>query len=305
MTIVDFSVVLIGALFGIYAVCASVECGIVLKMLTPGHASRKLFTPLWEVTNVFLVFGFTAMAMLFNGAINSISHALTTTLAVALVSLLVRACVALAIFYIWPEDELPSWLTWLLAATTFLVPLSFAAAGIYLLSGQLFWSSWLGWVLELSTLLGLAATGLLFVNRRSGDKPRAFGEAVAGLWLLSLGCVLPLVSLHTNDRLQHWPLLALVISSGITLAALLARYVELRRLKLWFFAALLVFLTPILLGLANRPDLIAGKLSLASAYGAQAYGSAIVIGLVVMLPLIVLGGWLFWKLFSVQDSSKT
>jgi len=305
MTIVDFSVVLIGALFGVYAICASIECGIVLKMLTRGPANRRLFAPLWEITNVFLVFGFTALAMLFNGALNDISRALTATLAVALVSLLVRACVVLAIFYIRGDEELPLWLVGLLALTTFLVPLSFASAGIYLLTGHLFWASWIGAVAGLAALSGLAGTGLLFVNRRSGSKSLALGEALAALWLLALGCALPLVSLHTANRLSHDSLLVLVVLAGLVLTAFLGKYVGLLRVTLWLPAAAVSLLAPVILGWANRPYLISGQLSLSSAYGAQTYGRAIIIALAVMLPLILLGGWLFWRLFNSQDATKT
>lgn len=302
MNILDFSVILVAALFGIYGLGSAVECGLVLKMMGGDESSRKLFTPLWGVTNVSLVFGFTALAMLFNGGLTQLSHALTATLSVALISLLLRSCIVLAIFYIKHNDNLPPWLTWLLAITTFLIPLSFAASGVYLLTGQLFWHSLIGWLMTLSALTGLVSFGLLFVSRKQGTGRRNFGELVYAVWLLVLGCFLPLAVVHSSGALEPGPFVLIAGSAVVGLAFLVIRFTGWLRAPLWPIAGLILLATPLALAWANRPYLISGKLTLQAAYGAQAYGSAIVAGLIIMLPLICVGGYLFWKLYSKPNS---
>lgn len=301
MNLINFSLILIGLLFGLYAVCASIETGVVLRMAARDQASRRLFTPLWELTNVLLVFGFTALAMLFNGALNSLSQALLATLGVALFALLLRACVVLTIFYVWRHDILPNWLTCALAAGTLLVPLSFAAAGVFMLTGQNFWQSLLGWVLMVTALLGLVAPGLLYLNRRSAKRQALFGELSFALWLLLMGCVLPLSVVHTSNDLQQWPVAVLTLASAVGLFWLMLSFISRRSARVWWGAMLLALAAPSLLAWADRPYLIAGKLTLAAAWGAQAYGRAIVIGLAAMLPLLLVGFYVFWRLFADEN----
>ena len=296
MSLIDASVLLISALLGIYALASAVEYGIVLKMLARDEASRKMFTPLWEVTNVFLIFGFTGLSILFNGALTHLSHALIGTLGVAIVIMLVRACLVLSIFYIKDSDTISRWLLWPFALATFLAPLSFTAAGVYMLTGQLFWRSVIGCVLMLGAITGLAAVGLLIMNRKSKARDQLSGRLAAAVWFLILGCVLPLLTQHVANNFQGWPIAALVGISALGLGLMILELEH--KLRLWQYAALACVAVPVLLALANRPYLISGQLSLASAYGAQTYGSVIVIGLAVMLPLITLGGWLFIKLLS-------
>ena len=298
MNLVDTSMILIAALFAIYGLASAVEYGIMFKMLGRDEPSRAMFTPLWEVTNVFLVFGFTGLAILFNGALSNLSHQLMGTIGAAIILMLVRACLALSIFYIKTHASVPRWQLWLFAATTFLVPLSFASAGIYLLSGQLFWHTLLGWNLMLAAVAGLSGVGLLIMNRRANLRQRLAGQLAFCVWLLLLGSVLPLVWQHSRANLVLWPLLGLTGLSLLGLGLLGIDLAGRTLVKLWQYAAAVCLATPILLALTNRPYLIAGKLTLASAWGAQTYGSAIVIGLAVMLPLLALGGWLFIKLLS-------
>jgi len=296
MSIIDASVLLISALFSIYALASAVEYGIVFKMLGRDQASRKLFTPLWEITNVFLVFGFTGLAILFNGALTHLSHALMGTLGAAIVLMLIRSCLVLSIFYIRNDDIIPSWLLWPFALVTFLVPLSFSSAGVYLLTGQLFWRSVVGATLIVGATAGLAAVGLLVVNRKQKLKDQFAGQLTFIVWLLILGCILPLLVQHVSNNLQQWPLAVLVGLSTVGLGLVLA---GLRRgIRLWQYAALVCLMVPILLAWADRPYLVSGQLTLSASYGAQTYGTAIVIGLIVMLPLIILGGWLFIVLFN-------
>lgn len=305
MNIINAAILIIAGFFAAYGVACSVECGIVLKMLTKDKVSRRMFTPLWEITNVLLVFGFTALAILFNGALASLSQALISTLSVALFAMLARACLVLFIFYIKDEDTLGHLWVWLLAITSFLVPLSFAAAGIYLLTGQLFYQSWLGAILGLSTLIGLIGGGLVMVNRKQTGRRLLPGELVMALWYLLLGCVLPLVVTHKDTGLNQLPILIMCLGSGAGLVLILASSIGFKLIKLWQSVVLSILAAPLLLAWANEPYLINAKLTLRAAYGAQTYGSAVVLGLFIMLPFIALGGWLFLKLLPAQTSKKS
>lgn len=301
MTIIDASVLLIAAFFSLYALTSAVEYGIVLKMLSRDKTSRKMFTPLWEVTNVFLVFGFTGLAFLFNGALTHLSRELMGTLGVALVTMLARACLVLSVFYIRDEDHLPDWQVRFFGAATFLVPLTFTASGVYLLTGQLFWNTLLGWTLMLAAAAGLSAAGLLFVNRKARGRALLFPKLTFATWFLLLGCVIPLVVAHTDSLLAQGPIAILVLLSAGGLGLMLLRFMKVRYISLWPYAALVIFLAPLLLAWANRPYLVSGKMTLAQAFGAQTYVSAVVIGLAIMLPLILLGFWLFARLMDMPE----
>lgn len=296
MTMIDASVLLASAFFALYGLAAAIECGLVLRMLGRDQRSRAMFTPLWEVTNVFLVFGFTLLAMLFNGALSQLSHALIATLSVALFTMLARAALVLGIFYIKDEDRVSRLLAGLLAVATFLVPLSFGAAGIYLLTGQTFYHTLLGSLLMASTVFGLAGVGLATATRNQTERAMLPGAMILAVWFLLLGCAVPLAVTHSGSVLSQNPILAISLLSAAGLALMLLRAMGLKLVRTWQFSLFACLAVPILLAWANRPFLVSAKLSLVSAYGAAAYGHAIVIASLVMLPLIVLGGWLFIKL---------
>ena len=301
MSMVDAGLLLAASFFSLYALACALECGIGLSLLGLGGDSARaqsLFTPFWEVTNVFLVFGFTTLGVLFNSSLQTISHALLSTLAVGLISLLLRACIVLKIFYV--NAGRPKRLEILLfSICNFVIPLSFTAAGAYLVTGQLFWHTLLGWLIMLAAFLGLTAIGLLSVER---IKKQSLGNLAYVLWLLVLGCLLPLTIAHTNKGLQQWPIALLALLSFAGLLALLLNFIARMRLLLLATTVIVGLSAPLLLAWANRPYLINGQLTLANAYGAQAFGSVVIIGLIVTLPVILLGGWLFYKLIKTPLS---
>ena len=302
MTLVDASVLLISVFFALYGLSSAIECGLMLKMLARDSRSRTMFTPLWEVTNVFLVFGFTALAMLFNGALGTLSHALIATLSVALFTMLARACLVLGIFYIRDDDKIGGFLTWLLAVGTYLVALSFSAAGIYLLSGADFYHTLLGSLLMLATFVGLSGVGLILTGRSQAQRKLVPAELVLALWYLLLGCVVPLAVTHSGSLLNQKAILALSILAGLGLALMLMRAMGFRAIKVWQFTALASLVVPVLLAWSNRPFLISGQLRLSDAFGASSYGRAVVAGLIIMLPLMAVGGWLFVKLLPRREA---
>ena len=298
MSLVDASMLTAAIFFAIYGLACSVECGIALSFLAGRQKqTRKYFTPLWEVTNVFLVFGFTTVAMLFNNALSALSHALLSTLVVGLFALLIRACVALVLFY-WRPDHLPKWGASIFALTCFAIPLSFTAAGVYLLTGQLFWQTLVGWMLMLSALLGIVAIGQLAINDQSDPRKLLSNELLFAAWLLFLGSFLPLSILYSGSYLQKWPVAAIGLLSILGLLVAYLVTTGRTKFKLKYYAGLIGLATPLLLALANRPYLVQGKIKLADGFGAASYAGAFLLGSVIIFPLVVLGFWLFIKLMN-------
>ncbi len=296
MNLVNGSLLVAAIFFALYGLACSVECGVALSFLA-GHQkrTRKYFTPLWEVTNVFLVFGFTSVAMLFNNALPVLSHALLSTLVIGLLALLLRACIALVLFY-WRPDDVPKWGAWLFALTCFAIPLSFTAAGVYLLTGQMFWQTLVGVMLMASALLGIVAIGSLALGRSSDPKKLISDEVLLAAWLLFLGSLLPLSVVYSGAHLQHWPIAAIDL---LSILGLLLAYVVTSgktNFKLKYYAGFVGLVTPLLLAWANRPYLVNGKIKLDDAFGASSYAGAFLLGSAIIFPLVALGLWLFIKL---------
>lgn len=298
---IDAAMLLIVVMFSLYAIACAVECGVALALLNDQTSrSRRYFTPLWEITNVFLVFGFTGLAYLFSGAVSQLSQALTSILAIALVAFLVRATLVLSIFYL-ADKEISKSFVGLFAICCFAIPLSFTAAGAYLFTGQQFWHSFTGWLVMASAVLGILSLGLLSINQSRRQAALLSNELIFAAWMLVVGSALPLSTIIAMPHMQKWPLLTLSFLSIIGLFMALLALTTKPKIKLWKIAAMVSLTTPLLLALANRPYLIAGELKLSDAYSAAPYINTFVIGSLIIAPLIVLGFWLFWKLIRMPD----
>lgn len=305
MSFADASLVVVAVLFGIYGVFCAVECGIALTMLSPNLSGPKNnrrnlpFTPLWEVTNVFLVFGFTGLTVLFNNSLNLLSHAVLSTLTVGFIALLARACLGLYIFY-QSKSRISAFVKALFLLSNLAIPLSFAGAGAYLLTGQTFWQSGTGWLLMLASFLGLLSIGLAFNSSHHGLTRSLF----AG-WLLVLCFAVPRQLASAGSDLHTLsPLAVLALAGGLLLLA--ATISDVRKSKSWvrYYAAVIGFFAPLCLILSIHPYLIAGQLSLNDAFGAQAYAAVVLVGLIATLPLTVVGFYVFAKLLKMPVLDK-
>jgi cytochrome bd-type quinol oxidase subunit 2 len=307
MSIQLLSFMLVIALFSVYGWMSSIECGVALVRLLPKLSdnpklSNDSFTPIWEVTNVFLVFGFTGFGILFNNGIIAVSKAVLSVIAVAMLALLTRAIVVLYLFY---HSNIMGlhWLNGLFLITSFITPLGFGAAGIYLLTGQAFWQSQIGWVLGGSLLSGLLALSLAFVawrNQTQIRNLRTLNLLANLLFVLTIFVLLRLIP----DYLPH--LLGVsIVAFAITVAgaAVIQTMFLIAKLEdyMWWILSPMALVLPTLLALANRPYLVFPSLTINQAYGAQAYGAAALIGLGVIFPVMLLG---FWLLFKLLPSSK-
>lgn len=295
MSLIDASLLAAAIFFALYGLACSIECGVAINLLFGDKQnSRRFFTPIWEVTSIFLVFGFTTLAMVFNNALPVLSRALLSTLLIGFFALLIRACAALMLFYLRP-DHSPKWVVWLFGLTCFLVPLSFSAAGIYLLTGEPFWSSIVGFMLMICVILGIVAIGKLFLDGQTDTKKKWSGLVLYSAWLMALGSFLPLAIIYSGIGLQKWAVATLDLLSitGLLLAYLVIS--EKTKFKLKYYAGFVGLVAPLLLALANRPFLFRDRVNLAEAYGAASYTGAFLVGSVAILAAAALGFWLFVK----------
>lgn len=305
MSFADASLIILSILFGVYGVFCAVECGIALTMFRPGlggpakNRKKLAFTPLWEITNVFLAFGFIGFAVLFSNGLKEVSSAILSTLSVGFVALLARACLALYIFY-QQKKEISNWVKALFLLSNFAIPLSFAGAGAYLLTGQTFWQSGTGWLLMLAAFLGLLSVGLAFNSTRRGLVSNLFA-----MWLLVLCFAVPRQLANVGGDLRApAPLAVFVLIGGLLLLA--TAISDMRKAKSWvrYYAAVIGFLAPLCLIFSIHPYLVAGKLSLNDAFGAQAYAPVVLTGLFAALPLIAIGFYVFGKLLKMPVLDK-
>lgn len=288
--------------FAIYGLACSVECGIALSMLNPPSKVRRYYLPLWEITNVFLIFGFIGLSVMFSHALSALSSALLSTLALGLVALLTRSVLGLSVFYV-DSKRWQRTLAWLFLIVSFAVPLIFAAAAAYLFTGQLFWQSLTGITLMAATFLGVTSLGLVSMDHPRRASSLISNEMIYATWLLVLGTALPLSTYVAMPHIKKLPLLTLSFLCILGLLMVLIALTAKPKIRLWQTAAIISFASPLLLALANQPFLVAGKITLAEAFSGQAYLTTFVIGTFVMLPLIALGFWLFWRLLRAPSDS--
>lgn len=251
------------AAFSVYNVLSGVELGVALMRLEPRLApvqpARRVFTPRWELTNILLVAGLAGLAVRFNDAATAIAQATWPVLAVGLLALLLRAGFLTYLFATRtrPGGRLPNYA---FALASFAVPLSLGSAGIYMLTGEPFWQSGVGVALFASLLAGLLALAfgfIYYVGGRQAPQGVVLVSRVCNLVLAGL-LALVLVGVLRGDasHLLNLPYAYLaVIASGIVLlqAVWLAAN---REWRMWWCLAVLAFLAPFLMCLANYPYLV-------------------------------------------------
>ncbi len=312
MPVINIALFLVMLLFGCYASLSAFELSIALLKLLPGNAkladkNKQYFTPIWEITNVFLVFGFTSFVVFFNRAVVPISELVLTVLGVGLTALLIRAAVVLYGYY-YKNSQGITTANILFVLSSITVPLSFTAAGITLLTGKQFYCNNMGWSLILTSVAGLltlATSFALYIHRKDQHIFLYQICMFVALMYSILAAVTIQISTHSvDDRLISWPFLfwsGLVILSFITIA-LTVLYKKLQ--MLWMYFALLTLVTPVLLAFSNVPYLAFPNLQIQPSYGAEAYGAAAIIGLAAIFPIIALGFFLFTRLYFISAKGK-
>lgn len=255
--------------FGLYGLLSGVELGVALMRVEPRLApvklSKKVFTPRWEITNVLLLLGCLGMFSVSPEAAEVIIRDAWPILLVGLAALVLRAAL-LAYLFVHKSAPGGRLLNYLFAAVSLVVPLSLGAAGIYMVTGDLFWESSIGLTLFGSLLVGMLGLGFGFVYYVGGTKApqgvvmlsRLFSMALAGILAVILLSVLNGGGSHLFNLSYSY---LAVIAAGIVLAqsVFMASGKEWR---MWWCLAGLAILAPFLLGLANYPYLIFPEVTL-------------------------------------------
>ena len=304
MSMPEFTLLITALLFGMYAWLSGLELGVALLRLSKNLDPRKnqsLFTPVWEITNMIMVFAFVAFGVFFNNVLPRLDGTVFGILAVTMTALLARACLVLYMYHIKSRPGV-NLVNLLFVVCSALVPLGFAAIGVYLLTGRLFWYTHAGWTLFLVAKLGLLSLAASFVLFQTKRRSTLLRLAVTGLtvtWAafgtLALQHVLP-THLLGSGFVAWTALLDLVL---LYTAVLLFLH---REQHLWIGLSIVAILAPIVWALTNLPYLVFPGL-LTAAYGAQAYDKATLIGLAVVAPFMILGAVLFIRLYTTQPRS--
>jgi cytochrome bd-type quinol oxidase subunit 2 len=310
--------VIITALFGIYFALSGMEAGIaLLYLIGPGKQDKdqvsqpglRLFTPIWEITNVFLVFGFTGLAVIFSNSLTTIAHDLLSTLIIGLIAIVLRTITVLYLFYYRGVAKLNRWLGGFFLAVSMTVPISFGLAGIYLLTGSPFWLTDLGWFLAAILVLSSITFAVCFAYFQI-KSTQAVEKNLSRLmyFLVTLYCLaasigLQLVVKETNQiRLQSWPYDVFILLVAILALVEIVYQVTSRGKMLWTYFAGLSVISPILWALSNRPFLMYPHQYLVSSYSASAYAAIVLIALAIIAPLIIVGfGLLIWLVIKRPD----
>ena len=157
---IQFISFLIPALFlYIYIILSSIEFGSAIVQLFPNIAGgkinlKKYIQPVWEVTNVFLVFTIISLFTFFPGATYYFGTNLLVPVFIGLIFLGLRALCMMLIFY---GNIQNIFVNILFLITSFLAPITLSNAYIYILTGRpsLFFTSLLSISLDLIIIFSI------------------------------------------------------------------------------------------------------------------------------------------------------
>ena len=291
-----------------YSVLASIEAGIAVSMIFPKlsnrfDASKNVYTPVWEITNVLLVVAIVVISVIFNNGLSDVSKIAFVPVFFAIFGLLFRAISGLYIFY--SQNKIGVIPKLMLIISSYLTPLSIGVIGIDLFTGRSVWSSSTGILLFISSLIGISTFGFAFVNRHKliiSSKVKYLLYSLFASWAILLGFLLPHSLLHFDNSLLRYPLTILVASIAVsTVGFFLYSAAKNKVYELYQYVILLGFITPILLGLDLRPYLFNFTITLKQAYGAAAYQSSILVGAIITSPFIITGIYLLIKLLTEEN----
>lgn len=265
------SLLIVGLLFSIYAWLATVEFGISLLRLLPklntGRLSR-LFTPRWELANIFLLLGIGAFAIGFHTSVSAIARDVLSTLIIGASALALR--IGLVFYLLSHKKEQQqnrqsvAIANGLFALASLLVPICLAAVGIYFLLGQAFWITTSGWVLMGMAVSLLAALSLSFIYWQAGNRASVQVQWAARIAIAVFAAIAALVAQlvirQDSPHLLSVPFAIFVLLVACTLLWQGALFTTKRADHgMWWYLSMIAIVTPLLLALANQPWLVYGQ----------------------------------------------
>jgi hypothetical protein len=289
------ALLLIAGLFGVYAVTAAVIFGVGLQRLLPRLAVAHMENTYWFpfvrlANNASLVLGAGAFAILFHDLLTSLLDDNTGAITVLIVALAMRL-ITRCYRAMRPQKAQPAVLSSLEAALQFVAPMSVAAIGVYCLVGHGFWLSLSGWSSMVLAALLLAAGGCSFLYWKAGSAAaqtvQSASRFMIAVYSLAAAVAIQVVVRTDSPHLLSWSFAIFIVLVACTLLWQGALFTTRRADHgIWWYVALLLFTTPLLGALANRPWVVYGQFTIDQGYGGL-YGSAIGIGVVALTAVAV------------------
>lgn len=289
MGLMEYSVLITALFFAAFAVTGSITAALSARMLWPVkvlNSGADIFsTPLWELTNLYLLLGFSSAAVLFGSAFNLFAGGFFYILALAVSLQVLRFITYLYIFYknAWRP------ILWLYPVIAYGALIGFIAAGAFLLTGSYFWDSLLGWVIMVSGFWGCLAVGFTVINRTASSKARYIADLFFLIWMLFAGSVLPLTSQKSGVSWRSDYLILLVVVCFIALVVVGIKLLRNNIKPPWRLVVLVGVAVPVLLAQANAPYLINRQLTITEALGADSYAKVAAYFMTLVFVLVTLG----------------
>ena len=287
---------------GIYALSAAVVFGVAIQRLIPKLAARHMENTRWfavakMVNSTSLVLGTAVFATLFTDAFTELLEANKAAAAIAISALAVRwvtKCYRGMKF----KKEQPAILGSVEATTFFVLPVSLASIGVYMLLGHVFWLSISGWVLMVLATLLLSAGGCSFLYWKAGLKATKSVQSASRMFIalfsLLAAIAVQLVVRNDSPHLLNLPFAIFIILVACTLlwqGALMST--QRADHGVWWYVAFLLFVSPLLFALANQPWVVYGQFTYDQAFGGL-YGATPAIILIVIIAGLLLSIAPWW-----------
>lgn len=288
------SIITLALTFSVYAWLATLEFGIALLRLLPkwdaSNMAAKLTQPFWEISNVILVLGCIGAGSIFDARISEVVAELAPTLLIGLMAISIRA---LLLFYISRQARRSVIVDALFATTSFMVPASMAAVGIYLITGQAFWVTLSGWVFMLMSLSLIKATALAFVYwhaKDTADHRLQWATRLGiGVFAMLAAVAAQLVVREDSPHLISLPFALLVVLAASTILWQGALMTTKRADHgIWWCLSLILVTMPVLLALANAPWLAYAHFKVSQMYDVDGFATAVYVGLFSLLCTAVI-----------------
>lgn len=290
------------AIMGVYALSAAIVFGVALQRIIPKLAARHMENTRWFslakiINTTSLILGTAVFATLFTDAFVELLEANKAAVAIGISALAIRwmtKCYRAMKF----KKEQPAILGSVEATTFFVLPVSLASVGVYMLLGHVFWLTLSGWVLMVLATLLLTAGGCSFLYWKAGIQAAKSVQSASRMFIalfsLLAAVAVQLVVRNDSPHLLTLPFAIFIILVACTLlwqGALMST----KRADhgVWWYVAFLLLVSPLLFALANQPWVVYGQFTYDQAFGGL-YGTTPVIILITIIAGILLSIAPWW-----------
>ena len=293
----------------IYLVFAPIEFGASFLRLIPNALEKpshlhNALSPIWKVSNVFLVFTLTSMAFFFAKATPLVHDFLLVPFICAMLAFLIRTTLYLYLFFTQDKTQ-NKLLDILFAGSNFAVPLFFGTVLAYLLSGRMEWFSLTAVTMYLlivsSIVLGVSSFYLRYRSERANKKLQVIADGGFLGYVATVGVLFPWVA---KFEMQHIYSSRAIVALFAIIMLFAAAWFWLRakamQKHMWLATNIAVVSVFAAVLYAQWPWLVYPSIGFSQAFSGSAYVWYIVVGLGISLLLIAPGFVLLYKLMKEQ-----